>query len=172
MKNLKALAAAAAVLAGLATACTSTHNPPVAQPPASAPVRPVTTPAAPAAETPAASISPCSLISPQALAAATGTAPVQGKLLGNGDCDYRTGSDSLTVAVDSETGKARHQAARETYQSATTVPGIGDDAFLSPVDHRCSVLKDNTQTLLILFTNESHFEKACTKLMKAAAEHM
>ncbi|MCX5233282.1 DUF3558 family protein [Streptomyces sp. NBC_00233] len=172
MAILKTFAAAAAVLAGLATGCASAQSPPSAQPAASAPVNQESASTAPAAEASTTSISPCALISPQVLATVTSTAPVQGKLLSNGNCDYRTGKDSLTVTVNSETGKARHQAARDTYQSAITVPGIGDDAFLSPTDNRCSVLKGNTQTLLTLFTDESRFEKACTELMKAASGNM
>lgn len=172
MKNLKNCAATAVVLAGLATACTSTQNPSVAQHSDSVSAYHATAPTVPATETPAAPISPCALISPQALTQAFDGTPVRGKSLSNGDCDYRTGSDSLTVTVDSETGKIRYQAARETYQSATTVHGIGDDAFVSPTDHRCSVLRGNTQTLLTLFTDETRFQKACVELMKAAAKNM
>ncbi|MFG2606606.1 hypothetical protein ACGFT2_24075 [Streptomyces sp. NPDC048514] len=172
MKRLKSVILSVTLLAGAASACASPH----ATGSTSAPAPPRATQSAPEPPTGAAkpdpAVPPCSLIPPKALAAAAGTAPVEGKPLPNGYCDYRMSSGSLTVAVDHETGKVRHQAARENYQSATTVTGIGDDAFLSPADHRCSVLEGNTQVLLTLFVQEGTFDKACTELMRTAVQHL
>jgi hypothetical protein len=163
-------AIAALLLAGLVTACggSAAGSPAASRTPAetSAAVTPTEEPSSAAS-----SLLACDVVTQADVAAVLGKDVAPGILrkssaAGLSDCRYE--GTNVVVGIDTLKGDRRFEAAHDTYQEITEVPGLGDGAFYSAAEDAFVFRKGKVSVIMNLFMKPADAQRVGAALAALA----